>query len=74
MLVSTDGEEWLEQLQLTFDTRSNWDQEQYIYVKAGSDNVIEGERNVVVNHGILSNNPNYRHLDIPNVEVVVVPG
>ncbi|MGB0600370.1 MAG: hypothetical protein ACPGLY_27145, partial [Rubripirellula sp.] len=72
VLVSTDGEEWFDQLQLTFDTRSNWDQEKFIYVKAGSDNVIEGERKVVVNHGILSNNPSYRHLDIPNVEVVVV--
>ena len=69
VLVSTDGEEWFDQLQLTFDTSSNWDQEQFVYVKAGSDNVIEGERNVVVNHGILSNNPSYRHLEIGRAHV-----
>ncbi|MCP4887379.1 MAG: hypothetical protein GY904_12290, partial [Planctomycetaceae bacterium] len=70
--ISTDGNNWFSSLVLTFDTATNWDDAQTIFVRAASDSAIEGERTVVINHSVLSDNPEYNQLDIPNVEVQVI--
>jgi hypothetical protein len=72
ILVSTDGVNFSYHAVLTFDSATNWDSPQTIYVKAASDDAQEGERKVVISHSILSDNPAFNELPIRNVEVNVL--
>ncbi|EAR60225.1 type I secretion target repeat protein [Oceanospirillum sp. MED92] len=77
ILVSTDNINFYESLVLNFDSEAaggsvdDWLRKQKIYVKAVDDGAIEGERTVVINHSVLSDNPDFNELDINNVEVTV---
>jgi hypothetical protein len=77
ILVSTDNVNFYEAVVLTFDSAAadgsvdDWMRNQKIYIKAVDDDSIEGERTVVINHSVLSDNPDFNLLDINNVEVTV---
>ena len=74
--ISMDGIHYFSSLVLTFDSENTgaeaWDRTQAIYVRAASDTAEEGERTVVISHSIRSDNADFNHLDIPNVEVTVI--
>ncbi|WP_315980888.1 hypothetical protein [Aliamphritea spongicola] len=71
VLISTDGINFYESLVLTYDSASNWDDTQTIYVKAVDDSGAEGQRDYVISHSVRSDNPDFDGLDINNVEVTV---
>ncbi|RJR48541.1 MAG: calcium-binding protein, partial [Desulfobacteraceae bacterium] len=75
--VSVDGTAWLPALVLTFDPTQTagstaWDRLQTIYVRGTEDAAAEGERIVVISHSTFSDNKDFNHLAIPNVEVKVI--
>jgi Ca2+-binding RTX toxin-like protein len=74
--VSMDGVNYFSSLVLTFDSENTgaeaWDRTRAIYVRAASDTAEEGARTVVISHSIRSDNADFNHLDIPNVEVTVI--
>ena len=71
VLVSTNGVDFFQAVVLTFDSATNWDSTQTIFVKAGSDAVAEGTDVVAISHSILSDNPAFNELLIDNVDVTV---
>ncbi len=73
ILVSTNGTDFFESLVVTFDaSQPDWNTPREIFVRAASDDAIEGERTVVVNHSLLSTNGALDETPIPNVAVKVL--
>jgi Ca2+-binding RTX toxin-like protein len=67
---------WVRAAVLTF-TQDDWDEEQTIYVKAATDDAIEGERKVMMSHSLVVNGNDsvvaeFDETAIPNVDIRVL--
>ena len=62
--------EFTDAIVLTFDA-SNWDQEQVVEVLAQDDAAKEGERNVVINHSVMSDDSNFDAALVEDLDVEV---
>ena len=67
---------WVRAAVLTFN-QGNWDKEQTVYVKAASDDAIEGERKVMMSHSLIVTGDegivaSFDETAIPNVDIRVL--
>ena len=72
--VSTNGSDWFDAVVLTFDgaTPAVWSGAQTIHAGAIDDDAQEGTRKAIINHSILSDDPAFNGLAIPNLELTVL--